>query len=117
MNTKQKGEFTVLIVESSGKALAVCPEFAIVKHGDSFEEVKRDAIKAAHVYLDAVRESKLPHELLNRAEELPSQYQILYEVVTDRIEKKSDSTSFKKLSKSFQQAINSGNASVLPVCV
>lgn len=116
MNTIDEGAFSILIAGDKSDFVAVCPEFAIVKYADTFEKAHQDALGAAKTYLAAVAENGLPHELLNRSEELPQELQLLYKAMTERLEKKKTSGAFKKLPRKFQEAINSGNAFLSPVC-
>ena len=117
MNTLDNGQFSILIAGNKTDYVALCPEFAIVKYADSFEEARQDVMGAAKAYLSAIAENNLPHELLNRYEELPKDLQLLYTAVTERIEKKNtSSTTFKKLPRKFQTALNTGNAFLSPVC-
>jgi len=71
---------------------------------------------AARAYLDAAVSNKLPHELLNRNEELPTKFQLLYQAVASIVDKNTLPSAFGKLPKKYQQAINTGNALLVPVC-
>jgi len=112
MNTRTEGEVNILIVfdESSKEYIGICPEFAMVKYADNLQELKLDMINGSRAYVTAVVENDMPHELLNRSEELPEKFQILYNAFTERMEKKKNTPLFDKLPTKFKTAIESGDA-------
>ncbi|HEY5695300.1 MAG TPA: hypothetical protein VIQ80_00525 [Candidatus Saccharimonadales bacterium] len=109
MNTRQQGQLHILFVHDGKEHIAICPEIAMVKFGDDFETLREETVKAARAYTEAIIENNLPHELLNRTEELPEKYQLLYEAFMQNFKQQGDQKLQKKLPKKLQHAIDSGN--------
>lgn len=118
MNTKHHGEINLVIVKlSSGdEYLGFCPEFAIVKYADEFEGLKEDLLEAAKGYVDAVDSNKLSDELLNRYDELPDDLKEVYQLIKERVAQRPIRRKMK-ISKMYKNAINSGDALLVPACV
>lgn len=115
MNTHDKGQVSILIVEAKDKShfLGICYDLAIVLEGDDEDTLVQDMIEAAKGYVQTVRENKMPIELLNKSEMLPSEYKQLYEEFIDRIATKKAP---KKLPKKYEDAFQTGRARLTLAC-
>jgi hypothetical protein len=115
MNDIDKGQATVLIVESRDKKsyLGICYELALVLESDSEDALIEDMIEAARGYVSVVRKNNLPSDqLLNRSHLLPKKYKVLFEEFMSRV----NGEKTQKLPKEYEEAFQTGRARLTLAC-
>lgn len=114
MNTKNKGQVRLLIIETPKEYVGVCYEFAIVLENKNEDKLIEDLIEAAKGYIRTIRENNLPDSLLDKSMMLPEEYKSLFDELENRIAAKKSS---RKLSDEYEEAIQTGRAHLAMACV
>lgn len=117
MNTRDKGEVSIVILRDPDRDefVGFIYEFAIVKYGNDVLELKNDLVEAAKGYVEAVRKTEVSEKLFDRSDELPQDLQSVYRVITNKMYKENKPRI--KTPKSFADALNVGDAFLVPACV
>jgi hypothetical protein len=116
MNTKNKGQISLLILENpkAKRYLGIVYELAIVLESDSLEQLKTDLIEASKGYVETVRKKELPDYLLYKPDQLPTEYKQLYDEFENRFLKKEKPT---KLSEEYEDAFQNAHVNLSVACV
>ena len=116
MNTKQKGQVSILVVQNlkTKKFLGICYEFGIVLENKNQDKLMSDLIDAAKGYVLTVKSNQLPNELLTKSDMLPLEYKQLFDELSLRVLHKKTTL---KLSPDYEEAIQSGRATLSMACV